>query len=81
MPYIKRVYRPELDRAIECLPEKMTEGELNYFITRMLLTTEPKTYADYNTLVGVLECIKLEFYRRAIVPYEDRKVIENGDVY
>jgi len=31
--------------------------------------------------MGVLECIKQEFYRRAVAPYEDKKKEENGDVY
>jgi len=38
-------------------------------------------YDDYNTLIGVLENIKLELYRRKIIPYEDIKIKENGDVY
>jgi len=39
------------------------------------------SYSDYNALVGVLECAKLEFYRRAVAAYEDKKIKENGDVY
>lgn len=35
-------------------------------------------YAD---IQGALECCKLEFYRRVAVPYEDRKIKLNGDVY
>jgi hypothetical protein len=31
--------------------------------------------------IGALECCKLEFYRRVAVPYEDRKIKSNGDVY
>ena len=30
--------------------------------------------------MGVLECCKLEFYRRVAAPYEDIKIEENGDV-
>ena len=30
---------------------------------------------------GVVECVKLEFYRRAVAAYEDEKCKENGDVY
>ena len=37
-------------------------------------------YANANKLMGVLECSKLELYRRLIAPYEDTKVNENGDV-
>jgi hypothetical protein len=40
-----------------------------------------KSYFSYNEVVGVLECVKLEMYRRLVAPYEDRKCKENGDVY
>jgi hypothetical protein len=29
----------------------------------------------------MLECAKQEFYRRNTAPYEDEKVLENGDVW
>jgi hypothetical protein len=60
-----------------------TDGELNYCITNMCLKflgSNPR-YTDFNTVIGVLECAKLEMYRRAVAPYEDTKIIENGDVY
>ena len=47
----------------------------------MLLQQNPKSYADYNALIGVLESCKLEFYRRAVAAYEDEKSTVNGDVY
>jgi len=30
--------------------------------------------------MGVLECVKQEFYRRRAVPYEEEKIEENGDI-
>ena len=89
MPYITKADRLALDTC--CLLDKflerfnqdtpVNEGEINYVITKLLLSTKPKRYADYNKLVGVLECCKLEFYRRAVAVYEDDKIKENGDVY
>jgi len=38
-------------------------------------------YAHLNEVVGVLECAKLELYRRVVAPYEDQKMTESGDVY
>lgn len=32
------------------------------------------------TVLGMLECCKMELYRRHVAPYEDEKIIENGDV-
>jgi hypothetical protein len=40
----------------------------------------PPKYFNYNRAIGVLECIKLEFYRRMVGPYEDIKIKEAGDV-
>ena len=37
-------------------------------------------YEEYNSVVGVLESVKLEFYRRAVAAYEDNKIVENGDI-
>jgi hypothetical protein len=39
------------------------------------------SYQTINDIVGALEGAKLEFYRRVAVPYEDKKIIENGDVF
>lgn len=71
-----------MDPLIQTLSWSITsEGDLNYAITRLCLAEVPETYADYNALIGVLECAKQEFYRRAVATYEDEKLIENGDVY
>jgi len=32
-------------------------------------------------VIGVLESVKMELYRRKIADYEDEKCEENGDVY
>lgn len=83
MPYIVSKDKPDIWRAAMSLKTACgsSPGNLNYGITNLLLGTEPKTYADYNALVGVLECVKLEFYRRAVAAYEDQKILDNGDVY
>jgi len=81
MPYINNTDREKFKAVLANLPLSMTEGELNYLITQILVQTNPKSYTDYNGLIGVLECCKLEFYRRAITVYEDKKIEENGDVY
>ena len=62
-------------------------GILNYCITVLIKSTyrivsgkNKLSYADHNSAIGMLECAKQEFYRRNTAPYEDEKVIENGDV-
>jgi hypothetical protein len=83
MPYIDQLRR-EMLANIAHSPE--TIGELNYTITKLLTNYATKNYHHFgytqmNELVGVLECAKLEFYRRVAAPYEDKKITENGDVY
>jgi hypothetical protein len=38
-------------------------------------------FKDFALAVGVLEATKLELWRRMIVPHENKKCTENGDVY
>jgi len=57
-------------------------GTLNYIITRLVhwyLGDKPN-YEKYNAAIGVLECAKLELYRRRVSSYESLKCAENGDV-
>ena len=61
-----------------------TPGEMNYAITEMIinyLDRKGTSYTNMNEVVGVLECAKLELYRRKVSDYEDEKIEENGDVY
>lgn len=84
MPYIDKARRDELDDdRIEDNYHPINVGELNYAITQLVLDYLPPhpRYSDYNSVVGVLESAKLEFYRRAVSVYEDKKIKENGDVY
>ena len=81
MPYI-----PQKDRArILAGATPRTAGELNYAITIMLcryiVSKENISYQVYNEVLGVLEAVKLELYRRCISPYEDLKCKSNGEVY
>lgn len=88
MPYISPEKRVGLDEFLADVPRNLTAGEVNYLITDILLThlgnrfggPRPR-YDDYNEAIGVLECVKLELYRRAVAPFEDIKREENGDVY
>lgn len=81
MPYI-----PQKDRipASKRGYEAQSAGELNYAITRLCdlwLRDFGTNYHSINTIVGALECAKLEFYRRIAAQHEDAAVLRNGDVY
>lgn len=76
MPYIRKDLRDVL------IPT--CSGELNYIFTKVILDyidTRGESYQTYNDIVGALENTKLELYRRKIAPYEEQKIIQNGDVY
>jgi predicted type IV restriction endonuclease len=62
------------------LPPEEVDGVLNYVFTRVLRKVYPARYYHYNKAVGVLECIKQEYYRRVVAPYEDKKMQETGDI-
>ncbi|MBW1774099.1 MAG: hypothetical protein JRG79_07335 [Deltaproteobacteria bacterium] len=81
MPYVDKEARVRLDGG--AAPQNA--GELNYVITRCvdeyLIQKGSLRYANINEVIGVLECAKLELYRRIAVPYEDGKKEASGDVY
>ena len=79
MPYIKTEQRQKLDKD----PRPDDPGSLNYLLTRQLLSyleLKGKSYSTINEIMGVLNCVTQEFYRRWAAPYEDEKIRENGDV-
>ena len=84
MPYIADKDRLDIDCYVNRL-ELETPGELNYAITRMIdnyiIDLGKLSYSRGNEVVGVLECAKLEFYRKILAPYEDKKLSENGGVH
>jgi hypothetical protein len=81
MPYISEERRNQFDNGDF---SDLQPGDVNYVVTRLLdqyIDQEGLSYTSINAMIGVLECAKLELYRRIAVPYEDRKIEENGDVY
>lgn len=93
MPYIHPDKRHILDSQIAGLlnsirelesddPQNSMAGNLNYIFSKLLshVYSTPR-YDDINEAIGVLECCKLEMYRRVAVPYENQKCHDNGDVF
>jgi hypothetical protein len=88
MPYITPELREDFEEPIQNLIKLLDwvdadriDGTMNYIITRLIRSQYNNgRYAEYNSAIGVLECAKLELYRKAIGPYEDIKLIENGDI-
>jgi hypothetical protein len=95
MPYITQDRRDALDPIVEQLVHKLselqldnfdeknsTEGNVNYFVSQLLNRVyTPTSYKAINDVVGLLTCIKDEYYRKVAAPYEDQKEFDNGSVY
>ena len=87
MPYVKhavrQVFEPELSRLRGLIDGGVIQpGDLNYIMTAIIKTYlgQAPGYTRYNAAIGVLECAKLEVYRKWLVPYEDVKAMENGEI-
>lgn len=80
MPYIVQDRRLAVDLKSGPL---MNAGELNYAICMECIeyiATYGLGYQTINDVIGALEGAKAEFQRRVVAPYEDQKIIENGDL-
>ncbi|NBQ16949.1 hypothetical protein EBU24_01390 [bacterium] len=56
-------------------------GNINYCFSRILSSVMGDVaYTKIAIITGVLENIKQEFYRRVASAYEDKKIVENGDI-
>ena len=90
MPYIKKKDRQEIKEVVlNREPYSFgymlkNPGEVNYVISSILngyIEKKGISYSTFNEIMGILECIKQEIYRRQISPYEDKKINENGDIF
>lgn len=82
MPYIKN-NRQFLDTHLNPITEYITTpGELCYCVFKLMknLAENDKCFSNMAMIISEIECAKLEFYRRIVAPYEDKKIEENGDV-
>lgn len=85
MPYIEPCDREKWseEEISELVSKITTHGELNYIISRIVakfLLSNGINYANMNHISGTLDCVKSEFQRRVMGPYEDNKIVKNGDI-
>jgi hypothetical protein len=92
MPYIPTARREVLDKYVEGLAayikgtnlESSWMGDVNYVITRLLMqlvrTFGTIKYWQGVAILGTLEAVKIEVYRRVLSPYENEQARINGDV-
>jgi len=88
MPYIHPNLRSHFDPYIDVLIAQIQHrdveiqtGCLTYIIYKLVANlTENKGYSDKSKFRASIQDAHDEFYRRKMIPYEDEKIHENGDV-
>lgn len=87
MPYIDNIAKDLIEPVLEPLLKDISRfnaGDLNYILTRIVdewVGVEKPSYFGLSQGITAFECAKLEFYRRRLAPYENKKCAINGDVY
>lgn len=80
MPYIDQEARAQIDAG----GRPVQVGELTYVLTGVVLEyvqAKGAKFATFADVLAALDATGKEFYRRQVAPYEDQKIIDNGDVY
>lgn len=84
MPYIGPDERRELESIVVPLRDKFIgASSISYITYNMMmgyLNSMGRSYHSYAALIGMLEGLKQELYRREIALYEDNKIEKNGDI-
>lgn len=88
MPYIPSYRREEYDKEIgnlvaKLLPSGYLAPDLTYVIYKLVKETcgrEGFNWKAKATALMVLEAVKLEYYRKVLVPYENDKIKDFGDI-
>lgn len=88
MPYIKKERREELDGLIENLSEELRKtnsvGDYNYTITlllhKLIIGRGGIRYVSINDINGILTGVHDEINENVFIPYERKKLLENGPV-
>lgn len=79
MPYIPRSEKKKVDQDNLIV----NAGQFNYALNQLIsvyLDQNSINYQTCNDVIGAMECAKMELYRRLVAPYEDKKILQNGDV-
>ena len=89
MPYVNEETRDHLYCDLEgtgwpLMPEAKTPGELGYMLGLLLdgyFKGQKPSYARFAEAAGVLHTVLFDFLVRFLLPYEAKKLEENGEVY
>ena len=77
MPYIPNSERQKVSDGK--LPHA---GAFNYAVHQLIdqyFDQHNRNYQSVNDIIGALDCVKMELYRRMVADYEEIKILQNGD--
>ena len=82
MPYIKQEDRPTKDDIYDMMiaADVVANGDLNYILFKFCKYQVEPSYNNYKNFCGELRQCATEIERKILAPYEDQKILENGDV-
>ncbi|MHA1736938.1 MAG: DUF6899 family protein [Candidatus Heimdallarchaeota archaeon] len=83
MPYIKKEDRVQYDRALDCIKEIETKGDLEYCVSKLMKTFMSTREFRYSTLHEVAYAVQHcadEHRRLNLDKREDEAREQNGDV-
>ena len=82
MPYIKQEDRDIMDEIVGLMYDRdvKANGDLNYILFAYCKMSVEPSYNNFKNYCGELRQCATEIERRLLGPYEDKKIIENGDV-
>lgn len=84
MPYIKDEEKKKFTKFINNLTTYInSKGDLNYVICEIVGRIINQTGVNYTNMSEKIDAVhdaEAELRRRLLDPYEDKKIIENGDV-
>ena len=79
MPYIPKSEKKKVDQDNLIV----NAGQFNYALHQVIdiyFKQNDFNYQSCNDIIGAMECAKMELYRRLLALYEDKKILQNGDV-
>lgn len=91
MPYVKKeqreLFEPELhnlmyNKILEN-SDKLSKGDMTYLFYKIGLARikfQGESYTRISEVISSMQDAAEEIRRRKLNPYEDRKIVENGDV-
>ena len=82
MPYINTDRRMELAYILSRMEmaNVKADGDLNYILFAYCKRHVEPSYNNYKNYIGELRQCATEIERRLLGPYEDKKILESGDV-